>query len=106
MTRYQIIYWRDIPVQVKVRGDDASRGPRLSRPLSPRFQQTVHRAAFRAKAITGFDYIKEWRPSGWLEREEDAQEVLAIVTAELENAYSEERLDTLARNKGFEPHDD
>ena len=102
MTRYQIIYWRDIPVQVKVRDGDS----RLSRPLSPRFQKTVHRAAFRAKAITGFNYIQEWRPSGWNERKETAEEVIAIVTAELESAYSDERLNSLALNKGFDPHDD
>ena len=101
MTRYQIIYWRDIPVQVKIRSDDS----RLSRPLSPRFQKTVHRAAFRAKAITGFAYIQEWRPSDWNEREEAAPELLVRVTAELETAYSDKRLDALARNKGYEPDD-
>ena len=101
MTRYQIIYWRDIPVQVKVR-DGSSH---LSGQLSPRFQKTVHCAAFRAKAITGFAYIQEWRPSDWQEREEGASDLLALVTAELETAYSDKRLDTLARNKGYEPHD-
>jgi hypothetical protein len=101
--KYQIIYWRDIPVQIKVRDNNAGRA---SRPLSPRFQKTVHRAAFRAKAISGFDYIREWRPSGWVEREEAAEILLAAISAELEKAYSNERLDALARNKGFEPHDD
>jgi hypothetical protein len=101
--KYQIIYWRDIPVQVKARGDNAERA---SRPLSSRFQKTVHRAAFRAKAITGFDYIREWRPSGWVERDEAVEILLAVITAELENAYSDERLDALARNKGYEPHGD
>ena len=101
MTRYQIIYWRDIPVQVKIRSDDS----RLSGQLSPRFQKTVHRAAFRAKAITGPAYMQEWRPSDWYEREEAASELLTVITAELETAYSDKRLDTLAHNKGFEPHD-
>lgn len=101
--KYQIIYWRDIPVQIKVRDNNAGRA---SRPLSPRFQKTVHRAAFRAKAISGFDYIREWRPSGWVEREEAAEILLAAISAELEKAYSDERLDALARNKGFEHHDD
>jgi len=101
MARYQIIYWRDIPVQVKVRSDDS----RLSGQLSSRFQKTVHRAAFRAKAITGFDYIQEWQPSDWHEREEGISELLALISAELETAYSDKRLDTLARNKGYEPYD-
>jgi len=89
-------------VHVKVRSGKAC----LSRPLSPRFQKTVHRAAFRAKAISGFDYINEWRMSGRNEREGTAEDVAATVAAELEAAYSDERLDKLARNKGFELHDD
>jgi hypothetical protein len=101
MARYQIIFWRDIPVQVKVRNGNS----RLSRPLSPRFQKTVHRAAFRAKAITGFEYIQEWWPSDWTTREEAAPELLELVAAELETAYNDNRLDTLARDKGYEPHD-
>jgi hypothetical protein len=102
MTRYQIIYWRDIPVQVKVREG----GARLSCPLSSRFQKTVYRAAYRARAITGFEYINEWRPSDWVESDQVADDVLTMVTAELESDYSDERLDRLARNKGFEDHDD
>ncbi|MFN2103444.1 MAG: virulence factor [Candidatus Promineifilaceae bacterium] len=102
MTRYQIIYWRDIPVQVKVRDG----GARLSRPLSPRFQKTVYRAAYRARAINGSEYIQEWRPSDWVELDKGAQEVMTTVSAELESDYSDERLDRLARNKGFEDDDD
>lgn len=98
MIRYQIVYWRDIPVQVRVR-DGRSR---LTRPLPPRFQKTVYRAAFRAKAITGFDYIMEWQPSDWQERDGEAQNVLTAVAAELEAAYHDERLDKLARNGGHE----
>lgn len=101
MTRAQIIYWRDIPVQVKVRGEQ-----RISRQLSPRFQQAVHRAAYRARAITGFDYMQEWHPSAWQEFDEPPAEVLAALTAGLEAAYDDERLERLARNKGFEPDDD
>lgn len=102
MTRVQIVYWRDIPVHVKVRDGEA----RLSRPLSPRFQQTVHRAAYRARSINGFDYMQEWRPGPWQEYAEAAEEVITAVTAELEAAYDADRLDRLALNKGIEAHDD
>lgn len=101
MTRYQIIYWRDIPVQVRVRNGRS----RLTHPLSPRFQEAVHRAAFRAKAINGFEYIQEWEPGDWQEREGEAQEVITAVAAELEAAYTNERLDQIARNEGHDPHD-
>ena len=101
MTKYQIIYWRDIPVQVRARNGRS----RLTHPLSPRFQKAVYRAAFRAKAISGFDYIQEWKPGDWLEREGEVQEVLTAVAAELEAAYNDERLAFIARNKGYEPDD-
>lgn len=102
MSRYQIVYWRDIPVHIKVRDGQT----RLSQALSPRFQQTVHRAAYRAKAINGSDYMSEWKPSDWHEQPSTAESVLMTVTAELEASYSDERLEKLAQNKGFEPHDD
>ena len=98
MTKYLIVCWRDIPVHVR-----ASQGrSRLSRPLSPRFQKSVHRAAFRAKAINGFEYINEWRTSEWQELDGELEDVLTEVISELELSYSNERLENLALNKGFE----
>ena len=58
MTRLQIVYWRDIPVHVKVRDGEA----RLSRPLTPRFQQTVHRAAYRARSSTALIICRSGTP--------------------------------------------
>ena len=101
MLKYQIIYWRDIPVQVRMR-DGRSR---TTRPLSPRFQETVHRAAYRARAINGFDYIEQWRTSAWQERDATAKNVIVTIVTGLENEYNDERLNKLARNKGYEPHD-
>lgn len=102
MTKYSIVYWRDIPVHIKVRIERT----RFSSSLSPRFQKAVYRAAYRAKAISGFDYINEWRLSDWQEQEDTAEHVMSAVKADLEAAYSDERLDKLARNKGFEPQND
>ncbi len=75
---------------------------RHTRPLSDRFQKTVHRAAYRAKAITGEAYIEEWRPSEWQEREGELEDVATAVAAELEAVFSDKLLDNLARNKGFQ----
>lgn len=97
-TKYQIIYWRDIPVQVRVK--DGRK--RTTQPLSPRFQETVHRAAYRAKAITGEAYMEEWQPSRWRDFEGDPQTTLNTITAGLEHSYTDDRLDKLARNKGYE----
>lgn len=96
-TQYQIIYWRDIPVQVRVKNGRN----RHTHPLSDRFQQTVHRAAYRAKAITGDAYIEEWRPSEWQAQEGEMADVATAVAAKIEAAFTDETLDQLARNKGY-----
>ena len=101
MTQFQIIFWRDIPVQVRVKNGRS----RHTHPLSSRFQEAVHRAAFRAKSINGIEYIREWEPSEWQERDGDAEAVITAVTEELESAYSDERLEQITRNKGYDPDD-
>ncbi len=78
---------------------------RLKLPLSPRFQKTVYRAAFRAKAINGDAYQEGWTLSDWQDRDGGEEEVLTAVVTEIEIAYTDERLDKLARNKGYEPDD-
>lgn len=96
-TTYQIIYWRDIPAQVKVKGE---RGQ--SRPLPERFERAIDRAAMHAGAINTDDYLAEWRRSDWLEREGEPAAVVAALLAELEADYPEERLREMARNGGRE----
>jgi hypothetical protein len=96
-TTYQIIYWRDIPAQVKVKG----RGGQ-SRPLPERFERAIDRAAMHAGAINTDDYLAEWRRSEWLEREGEPAAVVAALLAELEADYTEERLREMARNGGRE----
>ena len=101
MPQVQVISWRDIPVHIRVRHGRS----RLKRPLSDRFQRTVYRAAYRAKAINGEAYQNGWATSDWEERDGEAADVLTVISNELEMAYSDERLDQLARNKGYEPDD-
>jgi hypothetical protein len=98
MTTYQIIYWRNIPAQVKVRAGRE----KLSRPLSDRFQEAIDEAAMRAKTTGTDDYLEEWRTSEWHEREGEAAAVAGAVLAELEAAYPDERLRRLVRNNGEE----
>jgi hypothetical protein len=93
---YQIIYWRDIPAQVKAQaGRD-----RASRQLSERFERAIDRAAMHAGAINMDDYLAEWHKSAWQEREGDPEAVVEAVAAELEAAYPEEKLTEIARNGG------
>lgn len=102
--QYQVIYWRDIPAQLRLR-----RGrTRLSFPLPEIFQKTVYRAAYRAKAIGGNAYEASWHTKGWFDAETAGgeQELAAVgeaLAAQIEAAYDAARLDALALNKGYEP---
>lgn len=94
-TTYQIIYWRDIPAQVKVKGRGSA-----SRQLPERFERAIDRAAMHAGAINTDDYLAEWRKSEWMEREGEPEAVVEAVVAELEAAFPEEKLREMARNGG------
>jgi hypothetical protein len=97
-TTYQIIYWRDIPAQVRLRSDKG----RYSQPLSMRFQKAIDAAAMRA-GVTGTDqYLQEWRSSDWQPKKGDPELIAASLVAELEAEYPPERLESLLGNNGFE----
>lgn len=95
-TQFQIIYWRDIPAQVKARAGRK----RVSRPLSDRFQEAIDEAAMRAKVVGSDEYLAEWRSAAWQERDGEPEAVTEAVVAELEAAYPVERLEALMSNKG------
>lgn len=100
--QYQIIYWRDIPVQLRVQQGRN----RLSHQLPEIFQKTVYRAAYRAKAITGAAYEESWRVEGWFRfqgSDGKLAEIATTIAVDVASQYDEERLDALALNKGHEP---
>lgn len=97
-TQIQIVYWRDIPAQVRARAGDA----RVSRPLSDRFQQAIDQAAMIAGMAGSDDYLGAWRTSGWEEMSGSAAEAAEAVSARLEGEYPETRLRGLAVDGGLE----
>ncbi len=86
MTHYQILYWYDIPVQVRAKGDGRER---FSQPLPQRFQEAVDNAAMAAGLIGSDEYTAAFRWSEPQEREGDAREVVATVVAELDAQFPE-----------------
>lgn len=94
----EILYWRDIPAQVKGRAGRR----RAARPLSERFQQAIDVAAMRAEKSGADDYLAEWvtRPAG--ERDEEPEQAVEALAAEIERAYTPERLSILATAGGSE----
>jgi hypothetical protein len=96
MAAVQIVYWRDIPAQVKARAGRV----RASRQLTDRFQIMIDQAAMRAGLFNSDDYLEAWRTAEAPEREGDPEAVAEAVAAELEAAYSDEHLEQLAAQGG------
>jgi hypothetical protein len=96
---YQVIFWRDIPAQVKVR----SGSQRVNRQLSDRFQEAIDAAAMLARTTSTEDYLEEWRASDWQSEPGDAEALADRVAARLEGEYSPARLKALISNRGYNP---
>ena len=96
MTEVQVVFWRDIPAQVKARQG----GERSARALTARFQEAIDAAAMRAGLTETDDYLGEWRSSPWLEHAGLPDEAAQRRAAEIEAEYSDERLRQLAEDGG------
>lgn len=102
MTKYQIIYWRDIPAQVKMKVGRK----RLSRPLSRRFMAAVDAAALQAGKTDSNGYLEEWRLGEWQEIEQpelsDPEAFADVLVTKLEINYPGDRLRQLVKQGGLE----
>jgi hypothetical protein len=92
-----VISWRDIPAQVTAgKGRGAARVQ-----LSDRFQEAIDAAAMRA-GLSGTDaYLEEWRRASRPCGEDLAAEV-AAAAGQIEQDYTDERLERLVRASGEE----
>ena len=97
-TTCEVVYWRDIPAQVKARAGRT----RAAMQLSERFQQAIDVAAMRSGKSGTDDYLAEWATRTAGERDEAPDQAAEAVAAELERAYTPERLSLLATNGGVE----
>ncbi len=84
MTKYQILYWHDIPLQVKAQAGRT----RVSKPLSDRFQVAVDNASMEA-GLTGTDqYLDLMQWGEPQERDGSPEEIVNALVAELEAQYA------------------
>jgi len=82
MASYQILYWQDLPSQVKA-WDDFDE---VKVELSARFMARIDQVA-QARGLTSTeDYLAQWRWGDTLEREGTAAAVAEAVRSELEAA--------------------
>ena len=87
MATYQILYWRDIPAQVRV-----FEGKRpLSSQMPPRFQEAIDRAAM-AEGLRDTDaYLDQWQWTEKREREGSPERVLEELVEELNSEQNIEQ---------------
>ena len=84
MALYQILYWREIPAQLR-----AFEGRRpVSKPLDERFQQAIDRLAMEEGLEGSDDYLDQWQWSEKRERPGTADEILAALARELEAEFA------------------
>jgi len=98
MPKVVTIYWRDIPSQVTVQ-EGRKRAKKL---LPARYQEAIDRAAMRAKKVDTDAYLEDWERIN-TKADGDIDELLETTVAAIEAEFSDERLDTIVRNKGIDP---
>ena len=80
MAFYQILYWQNIPSQIKA-WDDFDE---IKVELDPKFMVKIDQTAKEQNLIDTDSYLEQWRWSEELEREGSAEEVAEVVKKELE----------------------
>ena len=80
MATYKIMYWQEIPSQIKV--EDAEGEVNVTLPA--KFMEQIDKVATQRGLTAADDYIAQWHWSEEEEREGSAQDVARQVQAELE----------------------
>jgi Virulence factor len=83
LAAFQILYWHDIPLQVRAREGRK----RASRTLTPRFQAAVDNASMKAGLTGDDDYLALLRWSEAEERSGSPDDVAEAVAAEIEARF-------------------
>ena len=80
MATYKILYWQEIPSQIKVKDDLDD----VTLPLDPRFMERIDQLAAQRGLQGTDDYLAQWRWSAEEEREGTAGDVACALKLELE----------------------
>ena len=84
MAMYQILYWKDIPAQVRV---FEGRKP-ISRQMPKRFQVEIDRTAMEMGLAGSDDYLDQWKWTEKRERPGEPDEILDALVQKLETEYN------------------
>jgi len=80
MANYKVLYWQEIPTQIKAEDDMDD----VTVMLDDKFMQQVDILAAKRGLQSSDDYLAEWKWTEEEEREGSAQQVAEAVKAELE----------------------
>jgi hypothetical protein len=80
MATYKILYWQEVPSQIRAEDDDGD----VSVELPQKFMVRIDALAAQRGLSSADDYLAQWRWSDEEEREGTAQDVADAVLAELE----------------------
>ncbi len=83
MAKYKILYWHDIPSQVRSTDENG----RAGKQLSARFQETIDAAAMALGLHKSEEYTNGFHWGDEEERPGSPQEVAEAVAAEIERQY-------------------
>ena len=83
MATYRVLYWQEVPVQIKA--EDA--GDDVTLPLDPKFMERIDRLAAQRGLQSTDDYLAQWKWSDEQERDGSAEDVAQAVKRELEDAF-------------------
>jgi len=84
MAIYQILYWQEVPSQVKAWDDfDETKVE-----LSSKFIAIIDQSAKEQGLTSEDDYLNQWRWSEEMERQGNAEEVAKAVKKELEQKFN------------------
>ena len=81
MAIYRILYWQEIPTQIRAEDDD---GDEVSVELDGKFLQQIDILAAKRGLQSADDYLAQWKWSDEAERSGSAREVADALKAELE----------------------
>ncbi len=80
MTKYRVMYWKDIPQSFTVEGDDRI----IKKELSQKIQNKIDAYAMSIGATSAMDYAREYKRGEWIERDGSPEEVADALLSELE----------------------
>ena len=80
MATFKILYWQEIPSQIKVEDDD---GAEVNRELPPKFMERIDVVAAKRGLLNSDDYLAQWKWSDEERRDGSAAEVADALIAEL-----------------------